>query len=89
MLGFVYARKIETSGRFKAIRAPSVYPLRRLAKRFTERLAAEILRLPREFANREVRLLLAGAGLTEGYTPYLHYRPMETWALGLASHLAR
>ena len=36
-----------------------------------------------------VRLLLAGASFTEGYTPDLHHRLMETWALRPASHLAR
>ena len=43
----------------------------------------------RELADREVHLLLAGASLTEGYTPYLHHRPMEAWALRSASHLAK
>jgi len=76
-LVFVYARKIETPGHCKAIRALSPYPLQRLAKRFAKRLAAETLRLPlRKFADGEVRFLLAGARFTEGYTPYLHHRPM-------------
>src|SRR5215217_5606135 len=75
-LGFVYARKILAPRRRKAILALSPYPLQRLAKRFAERfakrLAAETLRLlPRKLADGEVRLLLAGAGSTEGYTPYL------------------
>ena len=38
---------------------------------------------------RLVRLLLAGASFTEGYTPDLHHRLMGTWALRPASHLAR
>src|SRR5919112_1649735 len=33
--------------------------------------------------------LFAGACFTEGYTPDLHYRLMETWALRPASDLAR
>jgi hypothetical protein len=86
--GFVYARKIETPGRGKAIRALSAHPVERLAKRFAERLAADVLRLLRELADGEVRLLLAGASFTEGYTAYLHHRPMAAWALRLASHLA-
>src|SRR5215216_1458855 len=60
-------------------------------QRLGQRLAAEALRLLllRKLANGEVCLLLAGAWFTEGYTPDLHYRPMEAWALRIASHLAR
>jgi hypothetical protein len=47
------------------------------------------MRLLRELADGEVRLLLAGASLTEAYTPDLYHRPMEAWALGLTSHLAK
>jgi hypothetical protein len=87
-LGFVYTRDIETLRRGKAILAVSAHPVERLAKRFAERLAAEILRLLRKLANGEVRHLLAGARFTEGYAPDLHHRLMEAWALRLASHLA-
>ena len=53
-------------------------------------LPAEVPRLLlRKLANGEVRLLLAGASFTEGYTLDLHHRLMETWALRPASHLAR
>src|SRR5215211_8038099 len=59
-------------------------------QRLGQRLAAEALRLLlRKLANGEVRLLLAGTRFTEGYTPDLHLRLMETWALRPASHLAR
>jgi hypothetical protein len=55
-----------------------------------QRLATEVPRLLlRKLANGEVRLLLTGACFTEGYTPDLHHRLMETWALRPASHLAR
>ena len=47
------------------------------------------LLLLRKLADGEVHLLLAGASFTEGYTPDLHYRLMETWAVRPASHLAR
>src|SRR5215203_5846182 len=75
--------------RGKAIRALSPHPVQGRAKRFAGRLAAEVLHVLRKLANCEVRLLLAGASFTEGYTPNLHYRPMEAGALRLASHLAR
>ncbi len=69
-----------------AAREPSLpaHPLQRLG----QRLAAEALLLPREFAYGKVRLLLAGARLAEGYASYLHYRLMEAGALRLASNLA-
>jgi len=84
-LGFVYTGQIEAPRRGTAIRELAAHPL----QRFAERLAAEVLPLLRELTDREVHLLLAGASLTEGYTPYLYHRQMEAWALGLASHLAR
>jgi len=59
----------------EAIRVPSPHPVQRLAKRFAERSAAEILRLLGKLANGEVRLLLAGAPFAQGYTADLHYRP--------------
>src|SRR5215203_1458917 len=81
--------------RGKVIFALAAHPVQHLAKRFAERFAkwlpAEVpLLLPlRKLANGEVRLLLAGASFTEGYTPDLHHRLMETRALRPASHLAR
>src|SRR5215204_6858890 len=81
--------------RGKVIFALAAHPVQHLAKRFAERFAkwlpAEVPRLIllRKLANGEVRLLLAGASFTEGYTPDLHHRLMETWALRPASHLAR
>ena len=71
---------------FRTTRALPPHPLQRLG----QRLAAEALRLLlRKLADGEVCLLLAGARFTEGYTPDLHHRLMETWALRPASHLAR
>ena len=70
--------------------ALAAHPVQHLAKRFAKWLPAEVPRLlVRELANGEVHLLLAGACSTEGYTPDLHHRLMETWALRPASHLAR
>src|SRR5215208_5616135 len=74
--------------------ALAAHPVQHLAKRFAERFAkwlpAEVPRLLlRKLANGEVHLLLAGASFTEGYTPDLYHRLMETWALRPASHLAR
>jgi|SRR5215213_1737971 hypothetical protein len=84
-LSFVYIRGIETLRRGKAMRAVSAHPVERLA----EHVAAEVLRLLRKLADGEVRLLLAGASFTEGYTLNLHHRPMEAWTLRFASHLTR
>src|SRR5215211_2952128 len=84
-LSFVYIRGIETLRRGKAMRAVSAHPVERLA----EHVAAEVLRLLRKLADGEVRLLLAGASFTEGYTLNLHHRPTEAWTLRFASHLAR
>ena len=80
--------------RGKVICALAAHPVQHLAKRFGQRFAkwlpAEVPRLLlRKLANGEVHLLLAGASFTEGYTPDLHHRLMETWALRPASHLAR
>ena len=80
--------------RGKVICALAAHPVEHLAKRFSKRFAnwltAEIPRLLlRKLANGEVHLLLAGACFTEGYTPDLHHRTTETWALRPASHLAR
>ncbi len=83
MLGSLYPR------RAKVIRALWPYHFQRLAKRFAERSAAEALLPLRKLANGEVHLLLAGAPFAQGYTADLHYRPVEAWALGLASHLTR
>jgi hypothetical protein len=74
--------------------ALAAHPVEHLAKRFAERFAkwltAEVPRLlVRKLANGEVHFLLAGASSTEGHTPDLHHRLMETWALRPASHLAR
>src|SRR5215210_5274096 len=74
-------------------RALAAHPFQHLAKRFAERfakrLAAEALRLLlRKLANGKVRLLLARASFTEGYTLDLHHRLVETWTLRPASHLA-
>src|SRR5215207_4217892 len=71
--------------------ALAAHPVQHLAKRFAKWIpAAEVPRLLlRKLANGEVRLLHAGASFTEGYTPDLHHRLMETWALRPASHLAR
>src|ERR671911_1021624 len=70
--------------------ALAAHPVQHLAKRFAKWLPAEVPRLPlRKLANGEVRLLLAGASFTDGYTPDLYHRLMETWALRPASHLAR
>src|SRR5829696_2655056 len=76
---------------FPTTRALPPHSLQRLGQLLGQRLAAEALRLLllRKLANGEVCLLLAGARFTEGYTLDLHYRPMETWALCLTSHLAR
>jgi hypothetical protein len=61
-------------------------PLQRLG----QRLAAETLRLlPRKLADGEVRLLLAGARSTEGYTQDLHLGVSGARAPRPASHLAR
>jgi hypothetical protein len=81
-LDLVYAREPLMHLRgdtFPTTRTLPPHPLQRLG----QRLAAEALRLLllRKLANGEVRLLLAGASFTEGYTPDLHHRPMETWAL--------
>src|SRR5215211_8770154 len=78
----------------KVICALAAHPAKHLAKRFGQRFAkwlnSEVARLLlSKLANGEVRLLLAGASFTEGYTPDLHHRLMETWALCPASHLAR
>ena len=61
-------------------------PLQGLSKQLT----AEALRLllRNEFADGEVRLLLAGASSTESYTPNLDVCSTETRALCPASHLA-
>src|SRR5215216_6788612 len=81
--------------RGKVICALAAHPGQHLAKRFGQRfpkwLNLEVpLLLPLcKLANGEVRLLLAGASFTEGYTPDLHYRLIETRALRPASHLAR
>src|SRR5215208_869657 len=81
--------------RGKVICALAAHPGQHLAKRFAERFAKWLnlevpLLLPLcKLANGEVRLLLAGASFTEGYTPDLHHSLMETWALRTASHLAR
>src|SRR5687767_8290137 len=70
--------------------ALAAHPVQHLAERFAKWLPAEVPRLLlRKLANGKVRLLLAGASFTEGYTPDLHHRLMETWALRPASHLAR
>src|SRR5215217_9742764 len=74
--------------------ALAAHPVQHLAKRFAARCAklhpAEVPRLLlRKLANGEVRLLLAGASFTEGYTPDLHHSLIETRALRAASHLAR
>ena len=54
---------------FCTTRAPPPHPL----QRHGERLAAQALRfLLRKLANGEVCLVLAGARLTESYTPHLH-----------------
>src|SRR5829696_9246044 len=84
---------METTPRGKVIFALAAHPVQHLAKRFAERFArwlpAEVPRLLlRKLANGEIHLLLAGASFTEGYTPDLHHRLMETWALRPASHLA-
>src|SRR5215213_9031927 len=78
----------------KVICALAAHPAKHLAKRFGQRFAkwlnSEVPRLLlSKLANGEVHLLLAGASFTEGYTPDLHHRLMETWALRPASHLAR
>jgi hypothetical protein len=91
---FVYSREIETTRRGKVICALAAHPVEHLAKRFAERFAkwltAEVPPLLlRKLSNSEVHLLLAGACSTEGYTPDLHHRLMETWALRPASNLAR
>jgi hypothetical protein len=67
----------------------SASPMPRPAQRPDERLAAETPRLQGKLAYGEVRLLLAGARLAEGYAPDLHHRPMGAGVIGLASHLAR
>src|SRR5215207_3007532 len=91
---FVHFREIETLRRGKVICALAAHPVEHLAERsaerFAKRLPAEVPRLLlRKLANGEVRLLLASASFTEGYTPDLHHRLMETWALRTASDLAR
>jgi hypothetical protein len=69
---------------------PGQHLAKRFAYRFSKWLPAEVPSLPlRKLANGEVRLLLAGASFTEGYTQDFHHRLMETWALRPASHLAR
>jgi hypothetical protein len=88
-LGCFYPRETETPHRAKIIRARLPHPFQRLDKRFAERSAAEALFPLRKLTNGEVHLLLAGAPFAQGYTADLRYRPMEAWALGLASHLAR
>jgi hypothetical protein len=82
--------------RGKVICALAAHPAQHLAKRFGQRfsnkwLDSEVpLLLPlRKLANGEVRLLLAGASFTEGYTQDFHHRLMETRALRPASDLAR
>jgi hypothetical protein len=63
--------------RSKAIRAPLPHPVQRLAKRFAEWSAAEVvLPLLCKLADGEVRLLLVGAPFAQGYCADLHYRPM-------------
>src|SRR5918993_3447906 len=70
--------------------ALAAHPVQHLAERFAKWLTAEVPRLLlRKLANGEVRLLLAGASFTEGYTPDLHHRLIQTRALRPASHLAR
>src|SRR5215213_307595 len=91
---FAYSREIETPRGGKVIGALAAHPVQHLAERFAERfakwLASEVPRLLlRKLADGEVHLLLAGACFIEGYAPDLHHRPMETWALRPASHLAR
>jgi hypothetical protein len=74
----------------KVICALAAHPAQHLAERFSKWLPAEVPRLLlRKLANGEVHLLLAGASFTEGYTPDVHHRLMETRALRPASHLAR
>jgi hypothetical protein len=63
-------------------------PLLAEAARLGERPVAETLRFLGKLANSEVRLLLAGAPLAEGYALDLRYRLMGAGVLRLASHLA-
>jgi Mannosylglycerate hydrolase MGH1-like glycoside hydrolase domain len=53
-----------------------------------QRLAAEGVLPARKLADGNVRLLLAGARLAEGYAAYLHLCLMEAGALRLTSYLA-
>src|SRR5215211_3401246 len=88
-LDLVYAREPLMHLCFNTFPTDRALPPHSL-QRLGHRLAAEARRLLlRTLANCEVCLLLASAWSTEAYTPDLYYRPMEAWALGLTSHLAK
>jgi hypothetical protein len=71
-------------GAFPTTRALPPHPLQRRG----QQLPAEALLPLRKLTNGEIRLLLAGAHSTEGYTPDLHDRSMGAGPPRPAPHLA-